>query len=135
VPLVLAVTVAIAVAAVTVARVLRGFRSDTRSYDDYVGDIRAMNEYNSYYVAAIVIFLGFAIEGDVVSDRALIVLVMAFLAGSLSIFFFPIQRTQPGASTARVRGYWLFKVIATQWTVILTVFGIATVVAERVAQS
>jgi hypothetical protein len=123
------------VAALTVARVLRGFRSDTRSFDDYVGDIRAMNQYNSYYVAALVIFLGFAIEGELVSDSALILLLMAFLAGSLSIFFFPLRRPQPGAAKTRVREYWLFKVIATQWTVILTVFGIATVVTERVAQS
>jgi hypothetical protein len=124
---------AIGFTVLTVTRVRRSSAEDTRSYDDLFDDVRAMNQNNSYFVAAIVILLGLAVEGRLLSDDALILLLMGFLAGSVAIFFYPVRKADPKEMPSQARALWLFKIVATQWTVIFTVFGISVVVIERLA--
>jgi hypothetical protein len=131
--IVLALATAISLSIASVVHVHGAFASDARTYEDFFRDVRAMNEYNSYYVAAIVIFLGFALDGKILSEQALLLLLAGFLAGSVSIFFYPIRKPKKSEPTSRVKAFWLFKVLATQWTIVLTVFGITTVVAETLA--
>jgi hypothetical protein len=131
--LIAATAAAIGSSLLTVYRVRDRFGGDTRSYDDFFDDVRVMNQNNSYFVAAIVIFLGFAVEGRLVPDEALVLLLVGLMTGSVSIFFYPVRKLDQVEAGPEVRGLWLFKVVATQWTVIFTVFGVSVVVVDRVS--
>jgi hypothetical protein len=120
---------------------LHGEDDDTRSYDEYVGDIRAMNSYNSYFVGAIAIVIGLVVEGRDLPDAALILLLLAFGCGSGSMFFFPITRPIKSSNPSRTRvashskfprNWWLSKIVLSQWTVVFSVFGICDVVVQAV---
>lgn len=123
------------IAAVTMAWWVRNRDRDERTWDDYIHDIRAMNEYNAQFVAAIVIFLGFALLDTrvAVPDSSLRMLLIAFTSGAIAMFFFPIRRPLEGGSPGlSLKGHWLLKVLASQATVVFSVFGIWGIIREAI---
>jgi hypothetical protein len=138
--IVVAVCMAVVVTMVTLLYWLTsGARSDCRSQENYITDIRAMNSYNSYFVGAIAIVIGLVAEGRILPDAALVLLLVAFWCGSGSLFFFPLPRpgsaapgSGDGPAPALTKGWWLSKVVLSQLTVVFSVFGISDVVIEAV---
>ncbi len=117
----------------TITWIFTAGRHDDRTWDDFIKDIRAMNQYNSYILAAIVIFLGFTERptGSRVPSAAVAMLLSAFTFGALSMFFFPIRKRSCGEGTPLrpalpVRIYWVVDVLASQATVVFAVFGLWT---------
>ena len=93
-----------------------------------------MNKYNTYYVGAIIISLGFVISGSPFSATALAMLGLGFVAGSLALFFLPLVKPDDEHDVTRVKAYWMFKVAVTQGTVVFSVFGISNVIVSRIGQ-
>ena len=112
---------------------------DERLRDDYVGDIRAMNTYNSYFMTAIVVFFGFAFgatNGGSQNDlphSALMMLSLAFVAASAALYYVPVRKISGANPNDRapiraIHSRWLAVIICSQLTVILCVFGVLTIV-------
>lgn len=103
-------------------------RNDARDFEYIITDIRAMNTYNSYFLAAILVFFGLIIEKGIttiVPKSSLVLLTFAFLFASASIFFIPMKKPQDRADKAtNARKLWLYTLILSQFTVILTVLGV-----------
>lgn len=99
---------------------------DKRADEHYIEDIRALNTYNSYFLTAILIILGFTFEqGAKLPTTALILFLAALLAAGSGIFFFPVRR-----ESHLIRRLWLWKLIPSQWTVILSLAGAIGVVLD-----
>ena len=123
---------------------------DERSWDVYIADIRAMNDYNAHFLEGIVIFLAVAVVGSevFVYEVGLTVLLAAFVLASLAMFFFPLPRvaekeadTDGGAKPERdregetrrlmyVRRKWIFTIVLSQGTVILTSTGVLAIIVN-----
>jgi hypothetical protein len=119
----------------TIAWCFTAGQHDDRTWGDFIEDIRAMNQYNSYILAAIVIFLGFTQRpaGTPVPSAAVAMLLSAFTFGALSMFFFPIRKRTGGEGTSPppglpVRVYWVCDVLASQATIVFAVFGLWTLI-------
>jgi hypothetical protein len=96
--------------------------TDARSYEDCVQDLRAMNTYNSYFISAIIVFLGVALDKGLekLPKPVLMMLLAAFCFATFSMFFFPVQKPQaPTTVSSAIRMRWLLALIPTQWTVIM----------------
>lgn|GEM_PF-1485605 len=108
-------------------------KADVRSFDCCIGDIRAMNTYNSYFMAAIVIFLGFTLGNgtEILPKSCLGMLLSAFLFAATSMFFIPLEKPTGDESSLSAKRYWLFVVVLSQWVVILCVLGIVNAVLPR----
>ncbi len=106
-------------------------RKDERDFEACIKDIRVMNTYNSYFLAGILIFFGLIIEKGVelVPESSLYLLIAAFLFASLAIFFIPLKRPSSGAGAAKK--LWLYTLIFTQLTVIVTLVGVISAVVVR----
>lgn len=98
--------------------------SDGRDFEDCIADIRAMNTYNSYFLAGILIFFGLIIEKGItfVPKSSLYLLIFAFISASLAIIFIPLKKPFYGAGKAKY--LWLHTLIFTQFTVVLTAVGV-----------
>jgi hypothetical protein len=110
-------------------------KDDHRVHRDYINDVRAMNRYNSYFVGAIVIFFGlfFNRTAAALPNTGVVLLLLGFLSGALSLFFFPFKMPpETEASVGHIRGYWIFKVVASQCTVIFTALGITNAVVHKI---
>jgi hypothetical protein len=137
-PIVWPIVVSIAAWVATLAWCATVGREDDRQWKDFIDDIRAMNQYNSYLLAAIVIFLGFvqARADSAGVSRAVTMLLIAFSFGALSMFFFPIRKRVPGGTGSGlepglpVRAYWVLDLLASQATVVFAVFGLWTLKGE-----
>jgi len=109
--------------------------TDCRTFDDCINDIRAMNTYNSYFFSAIVIFFGFTIgEGkDIVSTSSAIMLLSAFVFASCAIFFIPFKKSinNNDVASKNIKWLWLYTLLLSQWTVISCVFGVISVIAQK----
>lgn len=92
-----------------------------------------MNTYNSYFLAAIMIFIGFAIDKgtDVLPGSALVIFLLAFIFAAFAIFFFPLKRPKDGMTPESMRRLWLLTLISSQWVVILSAGGIANAVLSK----
>lgn len=113
----------------------RWIRDDTRTYDDSVGDIRAMNTYNSYFLAAIVIFLGVTQDQPLfggVPSVSLVLMAAALLSAAVALFYIPSKKPAHEGAPTNVKRIWLAKLLPTQWTVILAVSGVLSSVVVRV---
>ncbi len=104
-----------------------------RNFDYCVNDIRTMNTYNSYFLAAIMIFIGFAIDKgtDVLPASALVIFLLAFIFAAFAIFFFPLKRSKDGMTPESMRRLWLLTLVSSQWVVILSAGGIANAVLSK----
>jgi hypothetical protein len=108
-------------------------KKDVRKWSDYIQDIRAMNQYNAYLIAAIVIFLGFALSDTPIpiAPPALRMLLIAFTSGSVAMLFFPVRKPSRDQDVGLpVRAYWLVDILGSQVTVVFTVFGIWAIISE-----
>ena len=101
---------------------------DARDFPVCIDDIRAMNTYNSYFLAGILIFFGLIIEKGItfVPKSSLYLLIFAFISASLAIIFIPVKKPSSGAGKAKY--LWLYTLIFTQFTVILTAVGVLNVI-------
>lgn len=110
-------------------------KTDIRSFDECVNDIRAMNTYNSYFLASIIIFLGFTIDKgiDILPKSSLIMLLAAFVFAAFAIFFIPLEKRKRkrAGDLTNVKTLWLFTLVPSQWTVILCVLGILNAVLPK----
>jgi len=110
-------------------------KTDIRSFDECVNDIRAMNNYNSYFLAAIIIFLGFTIDKgtDILPKSSLIMLLAAFVFAAFAIFFIPLEKRKRkrAGDLTNVKTLWLLTLVPSQWTVILCVLGILNAVLPK----
>ena len=120
---------------------------DHRDFTDRIKDVRAMNNYNSYMLAGMMVFLGFAAnrpKGAIaVPEEAVKVIIAALICAAAAIFFFPLghpertrdetlkETTVPDKPTAKA--LWLKTLFFSQLTVILTVAGIVRTVYARLA--
>lgn len=101
---------------------LRQVGRDARSYDDCIQDLRAMNTYNSYFISAIIVFLGLALDKGLekLPQSALLMFLAAFCFAALSMFFFPVRKPHdPAMASSGIRVRWMVSLIPTQWTIIL----------------
>lgn len=114
-------------------------RDGYRTFDECIADIRAMNQYNSWFLAGSIIFLGLIIEkGNVeLSDTATLLIVASLITASAAIFFIPLQK--PGCSlismrpkSMRSKQLWLSTLILSQWTIILMLSGVIYGVLSRI---
>ena len=117
-------------------RWFRCIKTDQRTYDDCVNDIRAMNTYNSYFIAAIIIFFGLVADKGAHSlpISALIMFLASFLCAASAMFFFPIQKTASSATNPAVRKRWLLVLIPSQWTIVLFTCGLLDVAITLLLQ-
>jgi uncharacterized membrane protein len=112
--------------------------ADNRTYEDFIRDIGEINHNNSYFVGAILIFFGFAFTRGELPHVALGLLLVAFIFGSVSLFFFPVVKPASSASSSVrpslrwVRRFWLFKVVTSQCCVIFAVFGIYNAMIDQI---
>ncbi len=99
-------------------------QKDVRDFEYCIQDIRALNTYNSYFLAALVVFFGLVMEkgATIVPKSSLLLLALAFVTASASIFFIPLKKPEKGPGSAR--GLWLYTLLLQQLTVILTVLGV-----------
>ena len=110
--------------------------SDARGFKDRIKDIRALNTYNSYMLAGIMVFLAFAanppIAATPVPPEAVSVILVALLCAGIGIVFIPIgQPADLNSDNRVVKALWFKTVIFSQFTVILTIAGIARVVVAK----
>lgn len=104
---------------------------ETREYDELVGDIRAMNQYSSYFLSAIIVLFGVTFEtgARVLPDTALVLYAATMVTAAAAIFFIPIEK----GGAERARRLWLAKLIPSQWTVILAVIGTLDAAAHQLS--
>jgi len=109
----------------------RAIRVDKRGFDYCIKELQTMETYNHYLMVAIMVFLGLVIEKDfgLVPKPSLFLLLSAFLSASVSLFFIPVAMPECGAGNAK--RLWLWKLICTQITVILTAAGVLSTVTVR----
>jgi len=88
-----------------------------------------MNTYNSYFLAAMFVFFGLIIEKGVtlIPKSSLGLLVLAFFSASASIFFIPLKKYS-GYDQCSARRLWLYTLVLSQFTVILTVVGVLSAI-------
>jgi len=120
-----------------------GRSQDTRTWTNYIEDIRAINQYNAHLMAAIVIFFGFTDlqARSQLSNEGLMMLLIAFTTGALSMLFFPIRkrRNEPATASDQARGgpgrpvhrYWSGAVLASQATLVFAVSGIWAIIERH----
>jgi len=103
---------------------------DSRTFDYCIQDIRTMNTYNSYLLAAVIVFLGLSIQkaGMAIPFSALILILCSFLTACSAIFFIPIRKPEDNGNSDAVRRLWVYTLILSQWTVILAALGITNAV-------
>ena len=108
-------------------------KTDIRSFDECIDDIRAMNTYNSYFLTALIIFLGFTIdEGvDILPKSSLIMLLAAFIFAAFAIFFIPLEKPKCDGGATNAKTLWIYTLLPSQWTVILCVFGITNIILSK----
>ena len=113
---------------------VKKIKTDIRSFDDCINDIRAMNTYNSYFLAAIIIFLGFAIDKDIdiLPKSSLIMVLAAFVFAAFAIFFIPLEKPKSEGGSTNVKMLWLYTLMPSQWVVILCVLGIVNAVLPKI---
>jgi hypothetical protein len=101
-------------------------KDDARDFKSIIEDIRAMNTYNSYFFAGILLFFGLIIGKGLtdVPKSSLDLLLLAFLFASASIFFIPLKKPQDKQPIDNAKRLWLSNLILSQFTVILTVLGV-----------
>lgn len=113
---------------------IKRIKTDTRSFDDCINDIRAMNTYNSYFLAAIIVFFGFTVNKSVVLPKSsLIMLLAAFIFAAFSIFFIPLRKSAADSGAASAKALWLYTLLLSQLVVILCVFGIVNVILLKIS--
>ncbi|MEE8167626.1 MAG: hypothetical protein V3T58_01990 [Candidatus Hydrothermarchaeales archaeon] len=112
---------------------IKKIKTDSRSFDECINDIRAMNTYNSYFLAAIIVFLGFTIDKgiDILPKSSLIMLLAALVFAAFAIFFIPLEKPKGADGATNVKTLWLFTLVPSQWVVILCVFGIVNAVLPK----
>ena len=104
---------------------------DNRTFDDRITDIRAMNVYNSYMLAGLMVFLGLSANGDAAPPKlAVYLLLVALCAAGLGILFLPLKNDK-GVDDRPSRRLWMKTLLCTQIAVIGTVAGIFRVVAAK----
>jgi hypothetical protein len=124
----------------------RRLKVDERTWDVYINDIRAMNEYNAHFMEGIVIFLAVAVVGSeiVVYEIGLVVLLVAFMQAALAMFFLPLPRVQErdpseaandaqaqyGRAMSYVKRKWVYTIILSQGTVIFTSTGVLGIIVN-----
>jgi len=107
-------------------------RHDSRSFDYCIRDIRALNTYNNYFMAAILVFLGLVLkEFGAVPKASLFLFLSAFISACFSLFFIPLEKPEKGEGVGRAKQLWLYTLIFSQFTVILTAAGVLSAVAIR----
>jgi hypothetical protein len=108
-------------------------KTDIRSFDECIKDIRAMNTYNSYFLTAIIIFLGFTIDKgiDILPKSSLIMLLAAFVFAAFAIFFIPLEKPKCDGGSTNAKTLWLYTLLPSQWVVILCVLGIVNAVLPK----
>lgn len=119
--------------------------ADRRRFNDFIADIRAMNEYNGRFVEGIVIFLAVALVGGetLIHEVGLVLLLLGFASGVTAMFFLPLpkpdpdrEQTAPVGPSSReeryARKYWLIKVLFSQATAILTFSGVLAIMVEAI---
>ena len=116
----------------------KGGKPDNHNFESRIADIRAMNTYNSYMLAGILVFLAFAASpgkaaSPIPTSAAYLVLAALFFAAA-AIFFIPLGKPKLGAEdSAPAKAVWLKTLVCSHWTVILTVGGITRTVLARIA--
>jgi hypothetical protein len=141
----LGITVSVTSVAILLMRDAHREEFDERSRDDYVGDIRAMNTYNSYFMTAIVVFFGFVFgatsggRNNDIPHSALTMLSLAFVAAASAMYYVPVRKTSSTTDSndrnqrRGIHGRWLAAIICSQLTVILCVFGVLNIVVSHFA--
>lgn len=123
-------TIAIALLVFNVMRWKTIWRSDDRDWNDCVGDIRAMNTYNSYFMGGIMVFVGLVTGASndltALPVTAFIMLITAFLFAASAIFFFPIRKKGTEATSGmRIRWFWVL--YPSQCTVLFSTGGFVNI--------
>jgi hypothetical protein len=126
--------------------------ADARTFDDFITDIRAMNEYNARFVEGIVIFLAVALVGgeNFIQGPGLILLLLGFGSGAVAMLFVPLPkpaeerkenegpRRASGEQDERpvtyARRYWLLKIALSQATVIFTLSAVLTMTVNAMSR-
>jgi hypothetical protein len=103
-------------------------KNDARTRQDCIDDMRAMNTYNSYVLSAIIVFLGLAFRSAAqpLPQPVVILAALALVTASFSLYFNPLARYRDERNVAAVKQHWLWKLINTQWTLILAILAIVT---------
>ena len=111
----------------------RKIKEDGKEFDDYINDIRAMNNYNSYFLSAIMIFFGFIMEKDIniVLKSSLIMILVSFVFAAVSLFFFPVIKKEEPKDLKNIRARWLCALLPSQWVIVLCVLGIINAVLSK----
>ena len=88
-----------------------------------------MNTYNSYFFAAGLVFFGLIIDKGIgiVPKSSVVLLIFAFLTASAAIFFIPLKKTS-NKNCPAAKKLWLYTLLLSQFTVILTVVGVLSAV-------
>ena len=116
----------------------KGGKLDNRNFEDRIADLRAMNTYNSYMLAGILVFLAFAAnprEGiPAIPTSAAFLVLAALFSAAAAIFFIPLGKPKLDAEdSAPAKAVWLQTLVCSHWAVILTVGGITRTVLARIA--
>ena len=113
-------------------------RPDNRNFEDRIADVRAMNTYNSYMLAGILVFLAFAASpsdgATTIPTIASYLMLAALFSTAAAVFFIPLGKPNLGVEdTATAKVVWLQTLVCSHWAVVLTVGGITRTVLARIA--
>ncbi|MFC1617086.1 hypothetical protein ACFL2K_02600 [Candidatus Margulisiibacteriota bacterium] len=92
---------------------------------DYLGDIRAMNNYLQYLLiilSILILTVDKIIQNPEKKQKVVSLFLIAIVTGVLSIIFFPIPWLAQTVALAKLR--WLFSLILEQATVVLIINGV-----------